>query len=67
MNITQLADTIVTALQMKNETYKIEHSDKQITIKWKHHKVVLQWKYIWFDGQAQYSVYNIISAIKAGK
>ena len=66
MNITQLTDIIVSALQMEDEPYTIEHTEDYVIIRWKHHEVVLHWKYIWFDNRAQYSVYNVINCIKAG-
>lgn len=66
MDMTALVDTIVTALQMKNEEYTIEPNDKFIVIKWKHHIAKVKGECVWFDNKVQRSVYNIINCIKAG-
>lgn len=66
MTMTALVDTVISALIMNEEEYKVTNTDKDTTIEWKNHKVVVKGECIWFDKKAQYSVYNVINCIKAG-
>ena len=65
MTMTALVDTVISALIMNEEEYKVTNTDEDTTIEWKNHKVVIKGEYIWFDKKAQYSVYNVINCIKA--
>ena len=66
MTMTALVDTVISALIMNEEEYKVTNTDKDTTIEWKNHKVVIKGECIWFDKRAQHSVYNVINCIKAG-
>lgn len=66
MTMTQLVDTVISALQMENIYPSFKPSDKDMLILWDHHVVKIKGTAIWFDGRRQRSIYNIVNCIKAG-